>query len=677
MATTVAPPTSSHSADNNRRPSPPPPFHFPPADSTVLPDPSAFFSPSLLSSPLPTNSFFQNFTLNNGDNPEYVHPYLVKSSGSAVSLCYPSLSHTSDSVSQIFTPDLTLKPDPNSSSAATHLITSYSDLSVTLDFPSSNLRFFLVRGSPYITCSVTAGKTSISLSTLHSVVSCSSNDSLDKHTVKLGNNQTWLVYSSSPVNFSQSPTSVSSGEFSGVLRIAILPDPKSESVLDRFSSCYPVSGEVAFTKPFSLDYKWGKEGAGELLMLAHPLHLKLLSPNDCGVTVLEDLKYRSVDGDLIGVVGDSWVLKSDPVPVTWHSIKGDIKDDCLGEIVAALRKDVEGLDPSATTTTSCYFYGKSVARGARLAVIAEEVGCTDVIPAVGKFLKEMIEPWLEGSFNGNGFLYDRKWGGIISKQGLTDSSGDFGFGVYNDHHFHLSYYLYSIAVLAKIDPAWGRKYQPQAYSLIASFMNFGPDYSSYTRLRCFDLYKLHSWGGGMTEYADGRNQESTSEAVNAYYSAALIGLAYGDTELVATASCLAAMEIKAAQMWWHVREEDKLYPQEFTAENRVVGLVWANKRETRLWFAPPEQRECRLGIHLLPLLPITEVLFADVEYARQLVNWTVPSLERGDVGDGWKGFAYALEALYDKGIALEKVRRLNEHDDGNSLSNMLWWIHSR
>lgn len=274
-------------------------------------------------------------------------------------------------------------------------------------------------------------------------------------------------------------------------------------------------------------------------MLAHPLHLRLLCGDDSDVTVLGDFKYKSIDGELVGVVGDSWVLKPDPVSVTWHSIKG-VKDESHAEIISALCKDVEALNTTPIATTSSYFYGKLVARAARFALIAEEVCFLDVIPAIKKFLKDAIEPWLNGTFNGNGFLYDRKWGGIVTKQGSADSGADFGFGIYNDHHYHLGYFLYGIAVLAKIDPAWGRKYRPQAYSLMADFMNLGRrSNSNYPRLRCFDLYKLHSWAGGLTEFADGRNQESTSEAVNAYYSAALMGLAYGDTHLVATGSMLA------------------------------------------------------------------------------------------------------------------------------------------
>ncbi|RHN50358.1 putative glucan endo-1,3-beta-D-glucosidase [Medicago truncatula] len=656
------------------------PFLFPQTHSTVLPDPTNFFSPNLLSTPLPTNSFFQNFVLKNGDQPEYIHPYLIKSSNSSLSLSYPSRFFNSSFIYQVFNPDLTIssqKIEPLSHS--NHKISSYNDLSVTLDIPSSNLRFFLVRGSPFLTFSVTQ-PTPLSITTIHAILSFSSNDSLTKHTFQFNNGQTWILYASSAIRLSHGVSEIVSEAFYGVVRIALLPDSdfKHEDVLDRFSSCYPLCGDAVFTKPFCVEYKWEKKGWGDLLLLAHPLHVQLLYDSDCdNVTVLNDFKYRSIDGDLVGVVGDSWLLKTDPVSVTWHSTKG-VKEESHDEIVSVLLKDVEGLNSSAIATNSSYFYGKLIARAARLALIAEEVCFLDVIPKIRKFLKETIEPWLDGTFNGNGFLYDGKWGGIVTKQGSNDTGADFGFGVYNDHHYHLGYFLYGIAVLAKIDPIWGRKYKPQAYSLMADFMNLSRNpNSNYTRLRCFDLFKLHSWAGGLTEFGDGRNQESTSEAVNAYYSAALMGLAYGDTHLVAVGSTLTSLEIHAAQMWWHVKGGDNVYDEVFAKENKVVGVLWANKRDSGLWFAPPEWKECRLGIQLLPLLPISEFLFSNVDFVKELVEWTLPALNREGVGEGWKGFVYALEGVYDNESGLKKIRSLNGFDDGNSLTNLLWWIHSR
>ncbi|KAJ1375437.1 Endo-1 [Sesbania bispinosa] len=655
------------------------PFIFPETQSTVLPDPSRFFSPNLVSSPLPTNSFFQNFVLNNGDQQEYIHPYIIKPSNSSLSLSYPSRSANSAVIYQVFNPDLTIsasEQNPRQSSKRKHIISSHSDLSVTLDFPSSNLSFFLVRGSPFLTVSVSQ-PTPLSISTIHAIISFSSNDSLTKFTFQFNNGQTWLLYASSPINLTNSVSQINSEAFSGIIRIALLPDSGQEAVLDSYSSCYPVSGDAVLREPFSVEYKWQKEGSGDLLLLAHPLHLQLLSNSDSDVTVLDDFKYTSIDGDLVGVVGNSWVLKTDPVFVTWYSTRG-LREESHDEIISALSRDVEALNPAALGTNSSYFYGKLIARAARLALIAEEVFFIDVIPKIRKFLKETIEPWLEGTFNGNGFLYDRKWGGIITKQGSTSTSDDFGFGIYNDHHYHLGYFLYAIAVLVKIDPAWGRKYKPQAYSLMEDFMNLSiRSNSNYTRLRCFDLYKLHSWAGGLTEFTDGRNQESTSEAVNAYYSAALMGLAYGDAQLVAIGSTLTALEILGAQMWWHVKKGGNLYEEDFTRENRVMGVLWSNKRDSGLWFASAESRESRLGINLLPLLPISEVLFSNVDYVKDLVEWTLPALNRGGVGDKWKGFAYALQGVYDNEGALQKIRRLNGFDDGNSLSNLLWWIHSR
>ncbi|CAA2954510.1 probable endo-1,3(4)-beta-glucanase ARB_01444 [Olea europaea subsp. europaea] len=520
-------------------------------------------------------------------------------------------------------------------------------------------------------------RVAFSISTIHAILELSSNSSSTKYTIKLNNNQTWLLYASSPVNMSPNVSTITSSAFSGIIRIAVLPEPKFEAILDRYNFCYPISGDAVLTKPFCLEYKWEKGGWGDLLLLAHPLHLQLLSSTDRSITILEDFKYNSIDGELVGVVGDSWVLKSDPIGVTWHSIRG-IKEESYSEIIDALIKDVEALNLSTVSTSSSYFYGKLIARAARFALIAEEVCYLEVIPAIQKFLKDMIEPWMDGTFGANGFLYDSKWGGIVTKKGSEDSGADFGFGIYNDHHYHLGYFIYGIAVLAKIDPAWGRKYKPQAYSLLADFMNLSKqENSNYPRLRCFDLWKLHSWAGGLTEFSDGRNQQNPGEAVNGYYSAALMGLAYGDSHLLSVGSALSALEIQAAKTWWHVREEDKLYGEEFSKENRAVGVLWTNKRNSGLWFAPANWRECRLGIQLLPILPTSEILFSDVHFVRELVSWTSPALARKGVGEGWKGFVYALQGIYDKEGALNNIRNLNGFDDGNSLTNLLWWIHSR
>jgi endo-1,3(4)-beta-glucanase len=121
------------------------------------------------------------------------------------------------------------------------------------------------------------------------------------------------------------------------------------------------------------------------------------------------------------------------------------------------------------------------------------------------------------------------------------------------------------------------------YTLVHDYMSMTPH--EFPRLRSFDCYSLHSWASGLTEFADGRNQESTSEAVNAYYAAALLGLAYEDFGLVNIASTLCAFECRSSQLLWHLPTMSRLYEPEFTKANRVVSVLWSTKRDSGLWFA--------------------------------------------------------------------------------------------
>ena len=175
--------------------------------------------------------------------------------------------------------------------------------------------------------------------------------------------------------------------------------------MDRFSRAYPVSGLVDLSMPCKVRYEWKKKGQGELLMLSHSVHRQILAFPASNM-VLPNLSYRSMDGELLGIVGDSWILEGTPITLGWYSMKG-LNEEARNPIVRALEQDVSNLQPIKTPST--YFYGKAVARAARFALIAEEVQCQNVIPRVKEFLEKSLTPWLDGSFQGNAFMYDNKW----------------------------------------------------------------------------------------------------------------------------------------------------------------------------------------------------------------------------------------------------------------------------
>lgn len=74
----------------------------------------------------------------------------------------------------------------------------------------------------------------VSISTIHAIIEISPNSSCTKNIIKLNNNQNWLLYSSSPISLSHDLSRITSIMFSGVIRIALLPDsnPRFEAIID-------------------------------------------------------------------------------------------------------------------------------------------------------------------------------------------------------------------------------------------------------------------------------------------------------------------------------------------------------------------------------------------------------------------------------------------------------------
>merc|ERR1719495_1793156 len=81
-------------------------------------------------------------------------------------------------------------------------------------------------------------------------------------------------------------------------------------------------------------------------------------------------------------------------------------------------------------------------------------------------VKPVLQGWLGGT-NGNTLLYDQTWGGVVSQCGLYDQGCDFGNGMYNDHHFHYGYHIYTAAVIAKKDAAWGNEWNDKVLHMIS------------------------------------------------------------------------------------------------------------------------------------------------------------------------------------------------------------------
>ena len=93
--------------------------------------------------------------------------------------------------------------------------------------------------------------------------------------------------------------------------------------------------------------------------------------------------------------------------------------------------------------------------------------------------------------------------------------------------------------------------------------------------RAFDVYASHSWASGTSPFADGNNQESVSEAVNAYAGLSLWAQAVGNTDLAAEADWMLSLEARSSATDWLEPDVSGFAGY----GHRIVVLNWGGKRD--------------------------------------------------------------------------------------------------
>lgn len=143
---------------------------------------------------------------------------------------------------------------------------------------------------------------------------------------------------------------------------------------------------------------------------------------------------------------------------------------------------------------------------------------------------------------------------------------------------------------------------------------------------------------------------------------------------------LTATEIRAADYYWHVRQNNesmRIYPDSYT--QHVVGIVWSSAMvQFQTWFGNAPY--LAIGIQLLPLTAIAE--------SRDQPDWTkemYPEFAEscGAVDtcmkQGWSVLQLAtLATVGHIDLAIERVQQLpldvfeSAGGNGHSLTNTLW-----
>lgn len=622
--------------------------------------------------PLPTNAWWENFALNEGTGVANALPYIVKCSTDGLSGCMPGKTTGETFVISSFVSNWTLGANE---SLNAHKIIDYDPLSVRVEWSATGGGTMLapvVRGMPYLTA--VYSNLTPEISTIHAVLSVNGanvNATMtgDRFVLALNNGQTWILYTSQETTFIIANNTLTATEpMTGSMRIAILDGTgvsMAEDVLDAHADACPQSASVYATATgdqAELVFDWNVVSMtggepGVPLLCALPHHMPVLAES-----AMTAHAYPTIKGDMHPVAAASWHMTEALTTIGFESPEG-IAPSLEQDVRDALAADVNW----PITAGDTYFGGKQLAAVGRMAVIADELNETELAANYRTNLGNALHPWLNAT-NSDPLRYDEDWGGVVSSSG-----GSFGQGLYNDHHFHYGYFLYAAAAMAKNNPAWVAQYGDKVMDLVRNLANPAPSDPHYTYLRNKDWFVGHSWASGLYEFGDGRNQESTSEAVNAWYSLYLYGLAIGNERIRDLGRLMLTTEIRSTQRYWQVDSSDGIYDEPY-ASNKVVGVLWSTKVDYGTFFgANTEFIHC---IQMLPFTPISEELlepaWIDEEYP---VLQT--ALDNPSIGEGWKGFVYMAHAVIDPAAAWNECQTLNGYDDGNTETNTLYWLATR
>ena len=385
-----------------------------------------------------------------------------------------------------------------------------------------------------------------------------------------------------------------------------------------------------------------------------------------------DYTYQTVRGLMKTITGSSFTTNQTYSGILPYmpSIEDEYNDELLAYLDEYTTEFGDNYFKNYEGCGDTYWDGKGLNRLVNAMVAAEDAGDTETATKLLNALKTRLEDWLtySGSNDDAYFYYDE---GVGSLFGFPQSYSS--VDQINDHHFHYGYFIYAAAQVAMRVDNWGDDNQYGAmvkeliYDIACPERNSAD--SRYPYLRSFAPYEGHSWASGHQNFGMGNNQESSSEALNAWAGIILYGEATGDDELRDLGVYLYTTEVAAVNNYWFDVDEDVLsdayrYGVPNAQVNSInketdevkynsAAIVWGGSYTYATWFsANPLHIQ---GINLLPMNPTGFYLAGDKDYIEENIRLAYKYAAQGNWSDKeWIDIWCQYQALADPETALER-----------------------
>jgi len=334
-----------------------------------------------------------------------------------------------------------------------------------------------------------------------------------------------------------------------------------------------------------------------------------------------------------------------------------------------------------------YWNSKAIYPLSQGLVIADQIGASDYKASFIKKLEYVLSDWFtydtskpvrDKDSNHAGdryFYYDDTWGTLYFSDGAFNTAGEL-----SDHHFTHGYLVYAAGILAMYDPSFYAKYKDIIDFETNDYACADKNSNEFPYLRCFDTWAGHSWANGLGYFTEGNNEESSSEGLNAWVGAYLVGLADQDQERIDAAIYGFTTEMYSVKQYWFDYDGDVWLKEAHTAGIGVMTIQWAGKNDYATWFGA--NPSFIYGIEWLPVGEyLTSYALGSSEVSKlQSIYGLWKTAQNACTVDKavWAANFRSVQAIFDPSSAISEFSAdaiLND-DYPSELSGAYWMVHA-
>lgn len=258
---------------------------------------------------------------------------------------------------------------------------------------------------------------------------------------------------------------------------------------------------------------------------------------------------------------------------------------------------------------------------------------------------------------------------------VIDPHNEFGAGFFNDKALQWGYIVTTAGILAKYDRQFGGSpwvnqkltngstVKDMINTICRDIINPSAQDPDFPQNRTFDFYTGHNIASGQTHYADGRNQESSSEAYNCFLGMSIWANATNQPELRDHALTLAGIEAESAQIYYQIGDPSKsIYLPKF-AENTIgVGNYFDQKMDAHTFFGSEKGWDPSLSIgiqsipaHFNSMNELHNPAFAKRAGDYLIANWS-------EIPTPWKSITLSLIAETNPALAEQLLSQISDRE---------------